>query len=524
MKPRTLPDYFLKTANHNPETIAHHWDDSFGRQSVTYLQWCREVFAVAEIFKESGCMAGERVVLCLPNRRDLMTLDLAAQFARLVPIIVGDRLLRQKDLFESVRPSLSIISGGEFVKRHDGIVRRMIRQVQQRPSDLPDEKRAIIGLSDMANEIRQDDILAVVLTSGSERPKGVVVSQRNMLLGLDSWLRMWPTTLSSGYSTISYLPQSHIAERVMCHYLPMVRPVTVYVAAQGATSSIRRIRPEVLFAVPRVWTGLLKQSRYVHGGTCNRLRALGLDRLVLGITGGARLAPRVFEGLKALGLPIANAYGLTETSAPIAFSRLTGNSGSSLYPVAGLEVRLSASGQLLVRGPSICYEYLSEAGTARIPDKNGWLHTGDIAELCRDGSLHLIGRKNAKISLDNGLNVNVDVAESEIDSLSEVEKAVIVGEGRAFLFAIVNVAPEHRDTFPRKTVYLKDLVSDSMEHCLSSLVRVVYKLPHWMRPEAYHFVCEDWAKFSLLTPTGKVKRSLVQKHYAKVLNKAYASR
>jgi long-chain acyl-CoA synthetase len=229
-------------------------------------------------------------------------------------------------------------------------------------------------------------------------------------------------------------------------------------------------------------------------------------KLRLAVVGGAALDPALARMFSGLGLPILQGYGLTEASPVISVNRDTDNDPESVgAPLPGLEVKLLDGGELAVRGPSVMLGYWrNEEATRAAIDAEGWLHTGDIAEI-RDGKIYIRGRAKDILVMSNGEKLSPQDAELALLHDPVFVQVMLVGEGRPFpiLLAVTKETDESA------------LIKRANDQ-LSSF-------PRWVRVRRVVATREPWdIESGLLTPTLKLKRPLVAKRFAEQIDAAYA--
>ncbi|MCL6453773.1 MAG: long-chain fatty acid--CoA ligase [Alicyclobacillus sp.] len=316
--------------------------------------------------------------------------------------------------------------------------------------------------------VHPDDVPAtavatIVHTSGtSGRPKGVVLTHANLVANIQAALST--LSVSPDDVALSYLPLSHILERTVGHYCMLTAGASIAYAEgiDAIANNLTEVRPTLLVTVPR----LLEK---VYDGICERLRSrpgpirrlveagIQADRGVLRgladravyakvraglggrmravVSGGASLSPEVGRFFTRAGIPVLEGYGMTETAPVIAVNRMDQvRFGTVGLPLPGVEVRVAEDGELLVRGPNVMQGYYrDEAATAEVLDPDGWLHTGDVAEIDEDGYLRIVDRKKHLLVLATGKNVAPAPIESAITRCPSIADAVVVGDGYKFV-------------------------------------------------------------------------------------------
>jgi len=256
------------------------------------------------------------------------------------------------------------------------------------------------------------------------------------------------------------------------------------------------------------------------------LAAFG-GRLRVAISGGAPLEQTVSRMLIGLGLPLVEGYGLTEAAPVVAANGLDDNlPGSVGRPLAGVEVKLTGQGELLVRSRAVMAGYWKdELRTKQALDPAGWLSTGDIAEIGADGRVFIRGRLADVIVLSIGEKVNPNVVEGELCRDPLFEQAVVVGDRRPFLIALIVLNAQAWHLFAAD----RGLNSEQPNHpaskieLLARITALLAELPRYAQVRAVHLTMQPWTVESgLLTPTLKVKRDLVIPLFAREIEAVYA--
>jgi len=407
-------------------------------------------------------------------------------------------------------------------------------------------------------ETRSTDPLTVVYTSGTTGdPKGVRITHRNVVLDALALDRL--VELPDHVEHLCYLPFAHIAERMLGIYLPVFRASHVYLCpdptAVGALA--RELRPAQFFGVPRVWeklaaavraalAGLPEARRQAveaamdtaraHVGCRERgeepsagleaayrtakeqvldpiLALAGFDRLVWTASASAPMPPDVVAFWAGFGFAIMDAWGLTETigvattNSPAAF-RL----GSVGRPIDGLELRIAADGEILVRGATVFDGYLRADGSVEnARDADGWFATGDIGRLDEDGFLWLTDRKKEMIVTSTGKNVSPALVENTLKEHPFVDQAYVHGDGRSYLVALL-VPDTTAGTGPDE---LREGIARAVEQANARLSR-----PEQIK--RYRILDEEWSpETGELTPSLKLRRGAIRERYARVLDDLY---
>ena len=424
------------------------------------------------------------------------------------------------------------------------------------------------------------DVAVLVYTSGTTgRPKGAMITHGNLcavLSGIDSALF---EGLPMGGERVAFLPLCHIAERLIGEYVPLHRGSTVNFVENPETvfDNLREVQPMVFFAVPRVWekifstvaitlreAGKLQQAAYAWAigegmkmvkhiearsqpGLLLKLRyklarllvlnnvrrMVGLNRVDLALTGAAPISPELIRWYLALGIPLREGWGMTETSGggtvtPVGASK----PGSIGMPGPGVEMRISEQGEILMRGASVFSGYLNlPEKTAEALDADGWLHTGDVGRVDADGYFYITDRMKDILITAGGKNITPSQWENQLKFSPYVTDAVVIGDKRAFLSCLVmidedNVAQWAQDrdvqfsdfkSLCRAPELLK-LIGDEIEDVNQQFARVE-------QIKAFRLIEQRLtAEDEELTPTMKLKRSLINRKYADLIESMYPSK
>jgi long-chain acyl-CoA synthetase len=325
------------------------------------------------------------------------------------------------------------------------------------------------GLSPIDIHAIPDDSLATIVhTSGtSGQPKGVMLSHRNIVSNVHAAL----TTLRVGPDdvSLSFLPLSHIFERTVGQYAALSVGATIAYAesVDTVTQNLLEVRPTILITVPRLLEKVYAKVQdnlahapgpvrnmagkvAAHGQTgglsyrlvdwlvYRKLRAALGGRIRYIVSGGAGLNAQIAKFFMSAGIPIHEGYGMTE-AAPVITANPFGASrpGTVGRPIPGVEIRIAEDGELLVRGPNVMMGYYKQPEeTAKTIDADGWLHTGDIAEI-EDGYVRIVDRKKNILVLATGKNVAPWPVENAIILSRYISEAVLIGDGRKYVACLI---------------------------------------------------------------------------------------
>ena len=424
------------------------------------------------------------------------------------------------------------------------------------------ESVADATLDERIDKIEQADLATLIYTSGTTGPpKGVMLSHKNLAWTSRTLIDLAGSAPAEGDCSLSYLPLSHIAEQMATIHMPATLGSTVYFAEslEKIADNIKDCRPTVFFGVPRIWekfhsalsgklsevTGLKAKLVAWARKTCSEVNAhrdrgqalpkrleiqyavankvvigklkaaLGFDRARNLISGAAPIAPDVLEFFASLDMPIREIYGQSEDCGPTSYN-LIGKTkiGTVGPPLPGLECKIAEDGEILVRGPNVFLGYYKEPeATAESLTKDGWLCSGDLGAFDKDGFLSITGRKKEIIITAGGKNIAPKNIEAALKQSPIIGEAVVIGDRRKFLTALVTVDETATKQMPPDQI--RTTIQAQVDQVNQTLARVeqVKKFAILTKP----FGIDSGE----LTPTMKIKRKVVAQKYSKEIEAMY---
>jgi long-chain acyl-CoA synthetase len=285
-----------------------------------------------------------------------------------------------------------------------------------------------------------DELATIIYTSGTTgNPKGVMLTHGNLVSNAIEAAKecaQGPDGL-----VLNWLPLSHIFARLCDHYANIAAGTTVALADSQDTlvDDLKLFQPTLLASVPRFYEKVLAAvASSDPKETARRLREVFGPRIDWLSSGGAPLPQAIFDAYEAAGLRIYPGYGLTESSPIISFNnRDQRKSGTVGQPIPGVEVKIASDGEILTRGPHVMKGYWNNPQATAEAIQDGWLYTGDLGRLDADGFLIITGRKKELLVLSNGKKVVPSHIEGLLLSDPCIDQAVVCGEGRNFLTALI---------------------------------------------------------------------------------------
>ncbi|MBO0839867.1 MAG: long-chain fatty acid--CoA ligase [Sciscionella sp.] len=422
--------------------------------------------------------------------------------------------------------------------------------------------------------VHADDTATLVYTSGTTgRPKGCELTHRIMLNQVHADLDAFPQMMAAGNSQLLFLPLAHIFARALalsCVYARMTVGHTADIA--NLVADLGTFRPTFVCAVPRVFEKVYnsaKQKAHADGkgaifaiaeqtaveyskaldagrpGIALWLKHFAFDKLVYGklraalggrcvgaVAGGAPLGERLAHFFRGVGVPVFEGYGLTETSAAATVNTEANcKIGTVGKPVAGTSVRIADDGEVLISGGVVFRSYWNNADASAAALVDGWFHTGDLGELDDDGYLKITGRKKDLIVTAGGKNVAPAVLEDRLRAHPLISQCMVVGDKQPFIGALLTVDPEFFPTWksehdkPASTT-VAELVDDpQLRADLQAAVDEANKaVSHAEAIKKFRVLPADFTEEAgEITPSLKLKRNVVAKHYAADIDAIYTT-
>jgi long-chain acyl-CoA synthetase len=591
---RSLPGILLDRASRTPDRVALRKKSLGRWREYTWREYADRASRIGRGLLALGVQSGDRVAVHSENRPAWLLADLGIQGIGAItvgiyptsPAAEVEYLLQnseskvvfvedqeQLDKSLAVRdktPSLQKIvlvdpSGLRGFSDPMVITLAELEALgEQRPASQFEEKVAAIDPTWIA---------IIVYTSGTTGPpKGAMLTHANLLAAVRSTTRGFD--IREDDELLSYLPLSHIFERLLSVINAIAVGYTVSFAESTNTvpQDLQELQPTFFAGVPRVWekfmagveirmedASRLKRAIYrqwMRRGremAQKRLRGqkpspilygigwlllyrslrkkLGLSRVRDAISGAAPIAPQVLEWFWAIGVPVREGYGQTEGTAlgtlnPLDDVRI----GTVGRPVVGVELRIAADGEILIRSQGVFAGYLNNPrATAETVDGDGWLHTGDVGVLDEDGFLHITDRKKDIIITSGGKNISPAEIENKLKVSPYVKEAIVIGDRRKYLTALIGIEYDTVGNWASKhgvpfTTYadlsskpeVRQLIQECVDAVNVELAQVETIKKFEMLPE------ELDQEEGQLTATQKVKRAAIAQQFGEVIERMYA--
>ena len=425
-----------------------------------------------------------------------------------------------------------------------------------------------------AEDARPGDTAILIYTSGTTgRPKGAMISHENIVFSAASALGVLPAR--EGDEQLCFLPLCHVLERLVSVFVPIAAKSVVNFAESVETvfDDLREVSPASFTAVPRIWEKIhsrvsvlsseatplgrwayaralacgmkraecLLEGRPVPAGLharfrvwdwlvlANLRRMIGLDGARYIATGAAPIAPELVKWYWAIGLAMLEGYGQTESSGVLSVNLPDRNRLGSIGPaVPGVEMKIAADGEILAKGRLVFQGYWNDPALTAGTVREGWLHTGDVGRVDDDGFFWITGRIKDIIITAGGKNVSPAGIENRIKISPYVADAIVVGDKRRYLTALVMIDRENVERFAQENrVPFSDFVSLCAAPPVRDLIRGEVEAANaGLAPveQIKDFRLIDillTAEDDEMTPTMKLKRGLVERKHEALIGQMY---
>jgi long-subunit acyl-CoA synthetase (AMP-forming) len=584
----TLCGAFQVTAAEHPDRVALRTKgDEF---SMTWAEYADKVRALAAGLAGLGVGRGDTIALLLTNRPEFHWVDTAAMHIGATPFSVYNTYsAEQIEFLVSDAQNRVVVTEKQYldtimkVKETCSTVEHVV--VVDEPADgtlsLADVEAAAgddFDFSASWRAVDEDDVLTLIYTSGTTGPpKGVQITHRNEVAAGRSFDQI--IQFPEGARVVSYLPMAHIAERSCTHYLPIMFgfSVTCCPDARQVISYLPEVRPNWFFAVPRIFEKLkaameagieaeqdperkkaakralavgLEKVRLEQSGeevpeelareweqldekVFSNIRAgLGLDQLESLNVGAAPTPREVIEFFHAIGLPLAELWGMSETCGAGTCNRPDHiKIGTVGPPSPGIEIKLAEDGEVLIRGGVVMKGYRNQPeGSGDTFTEDGFLMTGDVGEFDEDGFLRIVDRKKELIINAAGKNMSPANIEAKLKTASPlIGQAIAIGDQRPFNVALITLDPDAAPAFARENgLEGKSTAELAQEEAVVAAVeqgvaKANEQLARVEQIKKFKILPTDWEPGGEeLTPTMKLKRRPIAQKYQDEIEALYA--
>ena len=583
-----LVEVLHDTARRDPHRPLFGRREGGGWVDVSAQQFREEVDAVAKGFVASGVEVGDRVGIMAKTRYEWTLCDFALWSIAAIPVPIYET--SSVDQVEWILADSQAVGCVVETKAHAwrlGVVRDRVPAVKHLwQLEGTEGPTAIEQLKAAGREVADDELVrrqavlgpnviaTLIYTSGTTgRPKGCMLTHGNFVAECSSALVTLPELFEGDASTLLFLPLAHVFGRMIQVAMVMKGAKLSHSDPARLVKDLAAVQPTFVLSVPQVFEKIYETARRKatadgrgaifekaaqtaidysraldHGrpGPLLALRHAVFDRLVytklraafggradLAISGGAPLGERLAHFFRGIGVTVLEGYGLTETTAAAAVNTLEhqriGTVGRALD---GFEIRIGADGEVLLRGGHVFGGYWDDTeATSSVLDAEGWLHTGDLGTLDGEGYLTITGRLKEIIVTAGGKNVAPAQLEDVIRAHPIVSQAMVVGDQRSFVAALVTLdeesleqwlADQGRDRRSVADVTLDEQVRAAVQSAVDAANATVSSAEQIRR---FAILPVAWTEDSgHLTPTMKLKRNKVLEDFSREVEALYASR
>ncbi|HET9636988.1 MAG TPA: long-chain fatty acid--CoA ligase [Gemmatimonadaceae bacterium] len=592
-KPGTLNQLFFDAADRfkKPNALQYKKDGTY--RPIAHADILERVRHLARGLSSLGIRRGDRIAILSENRPEWAIADFACLTGGMTDVPIYPTIPAEQIAY------ILKDSGATAIFVSNQVQAEKIRQIRgQLPAlkavigfdDLPGlanmsigelEKRGVAGENretiatyrEDAMTVKPDDVATIIYTSGTTgEPKGVMLTHDNIFSNVQAARTAIP--FEGEDIALSFLPLSHIFERMGGHYLMWATGTSIAYAESIDTVpvNLQEVKPTIVLSVPRLYEkmyarvletaltgGFVKKkiffwaravadrwaseilAGHTPGGMLaqqyaiaqklvfSKLKARTGGRLRYFVSGGAPLAPEINKFFYAAGLEILEGYGLTETSPVIGVNTPENfRIGTVGKPIDGVEVRIAPDGEILTRGPHVMKGYYNKPeATREAIDPDGWFHTGDIGEI-RDGFLAITDRKKDIIVTAGGKNIAPQPLENKVKTNKYVSQAVMIGDKRKFpsMLVVPNFDQLEKWAMKRNIIWTDRAQLLRMPTIQAKIEREVARelegAAHFEVPKKIGLLEHDFSiESGELTPTQKVKRRVIDKNYKSLIDSLY---
>ena len=522
-------------------------------ESSSFYESSKRINKIISFFNEKKIKKGDRIFLLSNNRVEWVEFDLAIMMVGgiTVPSFVTNNRTDNEYIIKDSKPKFIILENESVYKKNENFLNKLINKIIfiDSTQNFMDYEKIILKKFRKIKKIKvsKNDISSIIYTSGTTgNPKGVVLTHKSIMHNLIGASELISDFNLKNERFISFLPLSHSYERMAGLYFPILIGAEIYFCSSTdkLLTEIKEVKPTILSAVPRLYESIftkiksqVKKSNFIISNLLRKsflnietetkkinfiekllimffLRFI-LKRKVLGIfgnkikvliSGGAALNPTVGFFFKKLGISLLQGYGQTEASPLISCNRKNNNNPNTVgRAVKNVNVKISNYGEILVSGDNLMLGYWKLKKLTNETIKNGWLHTGDLGKIDDEGRIIITGRKKELIVTSGGENISSQRIENMFLNFEEISHAIIFGDGKPFLIALIRVSDEH------KNVNLKRLIEN-----LNKNLNTIEKIRKFILMDI-----EPTYENGLMTQTMKIKKEKVFLRYKNQIDSLY---
>lgn len=572
-----IPKRSLKLYPHNDFAFSFRENNQW--KHITFSRLNSDINAIASGMLAIGLKKGDRIAIIAPSRPEYNIIDYAAMTIGCISVPIYPTISQEdyQFIFTQAQIKAAFIEGKELQSRLQPIFHKLTHLkfiytiLPHEDSPYPTYQNLLeLGkenlntylpvIEQISRQIQPDDLATIIYTSGTTgTPKGVMLSHNNIVMQV---LGVRGIYKGPRCRTLSFLPLCHAYERMMVYYYQYEGWHTYYCRNVGTIATdLKDADPSVMTCVPRVlekfydrivksgkqlptpqrnifnWAlKLALQYQFDDRTTLYNIQHYIADKLVYSsirqtigghfqvvVNGGAALAPRLASFFTAIGMPIIEGYGLSETSPVITVSRKGYHQrrpGFVGVALPGVKIQIDNNGEILTKGHNVMLGYYKNPKlTAQVIDHNGWLHTGDTGELTPEGLLKITGRVKALFKTSLGKYINPELIETACTQSALIENIVVAGENQRYPVAIIQpnqtALEQLAQTLNISYNSFTELCNnkDIIKAIRQEIEQLTSSFADYEKIQKFTLTPDTWDFSNYISPTLKVKRQKVIKHY-----------
>ena len=526
------------------------WDSS------NFIETSKRIKKISFFLIKNRIKKGDRVFLLSNNRIEWVEFDLAIMMSGgvTVPSFVTNNTTDNEFIIKDCEPKFIVLENEKVFKKNKKFLNKFkTKIVLIEPSENFTDYKEITSHKDKQIKkitVKKEDISSIIYTSGTTgNPKGVILTHKSIMHNLQGAIELINDFNLKNERFFSFLPLSHSYERMAGLYFPILIGAEIYFCSttDKLLSEIKEVKPTILSAVPRLYENIFKKIKFQINKTNflvsyllkktflliennpkeninffvkflvtiflkyilkkKVLQIFGKKIKVL-ISGGAALNPDVGIFFNKLGISLLQGYGQTEASPLISCNRKKNNDPYTVgQPVKDVKVKISNNGEILVSGDNLMQGYWKSKKLTNETLKCGWLHTGDLGKIDEQGRIIITGRKKELIVTSGGENISSQKIENMLLSFDEISHAIVYGDGKPFLIALIKLNDDYKKTDVKKLIQALNYNLNSIEKIRKFIVMDL----------------EPTYENGLMTQTMKLKKKKIFLRYKKEIGRLYGN-
>lgn len=575
---KTIPEIFFETSDKHPSKPALLYKKEGVYFPITYRELAKKVKIFASALQKLGLEKGDRAAILSENRPEWVISDLAIMSTGCIVVPLHATLSPKAicNVLNHSKAKVLIVSNSNFLnkvllgQKHLKHLKKII--VLEKLTSVQKESltKKVFGWNALfsmhqASDFQEvffdpDDPCSIIYTSGTTgKPKGAMLTHRNFLSNVEAVNEFVPVKTNDVF--LSFLPLSHVLERMAGYYLPLCFGATIAYSegAKQLMQNLREVRPTILISVPRIfekfhdaiWDKInnsssfnkeifkwaLRQKKNSFLGKLADYLALAKIRQKMGgrlrftVSGGASLNENIARFFYKIGILILEGYGLTETSPVISVNREKYfKFGSVGKIIPGVKVKITEDKEILVKGPNVFGGYFDNKKEQKeCFTKDGWFCTGDMGFLDNQGFLTIIGRAKEMLVTSGGKNVWPEKLENLLNNDKFVSQSMVLGNSQKFISALIT--PDWQEVeiyFKKNNLPLQQHEALAKNETLLQIFRqrieekINPSLDDFEKIRDFRILPQEFSQErDELTPTLKLRRHIIVKHYEKTIGSIY---